>query len=67
MLPLSLFKCRYGIRAGQTFLSLTRFIENSSNICISKEIYYEKIFNDLSNDANYVPQILIFSCIFGQS
>jgi hypothetical protein len=53
-----LFKYRYGIRAGQTFLSLTRFIENSRNICISKEVYYENRFNDLSNDTNdtnYVP------------
>jgi hypothetical protein len=43
-----LFKYRYGIRAGQTFLSLIRFIENSRNICISKEVYYENRFNDVS-------------------
>jgi hypothetical protein len=29
-------KCHYGIRASQTFLSLTRFVENISNSCISK-------------------------------
>jgi hypothetical protein len=28
-------KCRYGIYSGQTFSSLTRFVENISNICIS--------------------------------
>jgi hypothetical protein len=35
-LPLSLFKCHYGVRADQIFLSLTKFIKNISNICISK-------------------------------
>ena len=47
-------KCNYGIRAGQTFLSLTRFVENISNGCISKLVYYKNKFNDLSNDTNHV-------------
>ena len=33
---LPLFNCRYGIRVSQTFLYLTRFVENISNICIFK-------------------------------
>jgi hypothetical protein len=62
-----LFKYRYGIRVGQTFLSLTRFIENSRNICISKEVYYENRFNDVSNDTNYVPiNINIFLYIWSK-
>jgi hypothetical protein len=48
------------IRAGQTFLSLTRFVEYIRNICITKYVYYENRFNDLSNDINYVLQILVF-------
>jgi hypothetical protein len=27
---------------------------NACNIYISKQVYYESIFNDLSNDTNYV-------------
>ena len=34
--PMSQNKCRFGIHADQTLLNLTRFIENMSNICISK-------------------------------
>jgi hypothetical protein len=41
ILPLSQNVCRYGIRAGQTFSSLPRFIENISNICISEILYYQ--------------------------
>ena len=40
--------------AGQTFLTLTRFVKNTCNIYISKQVYYENIFNDLPNDTNYV-------------
>ena len=36
ILPMSKNKCRYGIYAGQTFLSLTMFVENISNIYIFK-------------------------------
>ena len=36
-------------------VSLTGFVENTCNICISKLIYYENRFNDLSNDINFVP------------
>ena len=35
LLPPSQNKCRYGIRTGQTFLNLTRFVKNISNICTS--------------------------------
>jgi hypothetical protein len=42
----------YDIRVGQTFLTLTTFIENISNICISKYIYYENRFKYLSNNTN---------------
>ena len=41
------------MRAGQTFLSLTKFIKNINNIYIFKYIYYKNIFDDLSNDTNY--------------
>jgi hypothetical protein len=46
--------CHYGIRANQTFSSLTRCIENISNIYIFKYVYYENISKYLSNDTNYV-------------
>jgi hypothetical protein len=36
MILSSLNKCRNDIRADQTFLSSTKFIENTSNICIPK-------------------------------
>jgi hypothetical protein len=36
LLPLSYFTCRYRNRVDQTLLCLTRFIENVSNIYISK-------------------------------
>ena len=49
------------IAIGLVLLKL-RFIENISIICISK--YYENIFNDLSNDTNYVQQILIFCYMY---
>jgi len=35
-------------------LYLTRFLENVCNIYISKNVYYENIFNDRPNDTNYV-------------
>jgi len=35
-------------------LSFTSFEQNFSNIYISKLVFYENIFNDLSNDTNYV-------------
>jgi hypothetical protein len=62
--PLSLNKCQYGIRAGQIFLSLTRFVKNINNICISTQVYYENRFNNLSNDTNYVLQISKLFCIY---
>jgi hypothetical protein len=36
VLPPTQNKCHYGKRADQILLSLTRFIENVTNICISK-------------------------------
>jgi hypothetical protein len=38
----------------QIFSTLIKFIENTCNIYISKQIYSESIFNDLSNDIDYV-------------
>jgi hypothetical protein len=52
--PPSQKECRYVSRAGQTSLSLTRFIENISSIYISEEVYYENIFSNSSNNTNYV-------------
>ena len=60
----SLNNCRYGIRVDQTFLNLTKFIKNITIFFISKQIYYKNRFNDLSNDTNYILQILIFSGIY---
>jgi hypothetical protein len=37
-------KCHYGVHDTQTFLSLIKFIENITNVCISKSIYYKCIF-----------------------
>jgi hypothetical protein len=54
VLPPSQNRSRYGMHAGQTFSALIRFVENAYNIYISKLIYYESIFNDLSNNTNYV-------------
>jgi hypothetical protein len=42
-------------RVGQTFSTLTRFIENTCKIYIFKKVYYKNIFNDLPNDTNYIP------------
>jgi hypothetical protein len=42
-------KCRYVVHIDQFFLSLTRFIKNINNICFSKQVYYKKIFDTLSN------------------
>ena len=53
LLPPSQKESRYGMRAGQTFSTLTRFVENTCNIYISKYVYYESIFNNLPNDTNY--------------
>jgi len=57
-------KYRYEIRAGEIFLDFTRFIENISNICISKYIYCKNIFSYLFDDTNYAPEILIFFYIY---
>jgi hypothetical protein len=54
VLHLSQNKGRYGMRTDQTFTTLTKFIENTCNIYISKQFYYESIFNDLSNDTSNV-------------
>jgi hypothetical protein len=37
----------------QIFLSLTRFIINTINICISKYVYYENVFYNSSSDTYY--------------
>ena len=57
-------KFHYGTHAGQTFLNFTSFVENINNICISKWVYYENRFINISNDTNYVLQILIFSLMY---
>ena len=54
VLPPSQKEGRYAMHASQTFSTLTRFIENACNIYISKKVYYKSIFNDPSNDTNYV-------------
>ena len=61
-LPPSLFKCRHGTCTDQIFLSLTRFIENISNIYIAKYIYYKNKFND----TNCVSHILSTFDFFGE-
>jgi len=53
----SLKKSRYGNRAGQTFSTLTRFIENAyvQHLYLQISLLYEStIFNDLPNDTNYI-------------
>jgi hypothetical protein len=52
--PLFQNKYRCGIGASQTFLCLTRFVENISNIYFFKWVYYENRVNDLSKDTKYV-------------
>ena len=42
------------IRASQTFLSLTNFIEKSNNIYNIKCTLYENIFYDESNNTNLI-------------
>jgi len=60
ILPLSTKELIPRIRASQTFLSLTNFIEKSNNIYDIKCASYENIFYDESNDTNLIPQILAF-------
>ena len=54
ILPLSLKASIPRIRASQTLLSLTNFIEKSINIYNIKWVSYENIFYDKSNDTNLV-------------
>jgi hypothetical protein len=45
--------CRYAKHTGQTFLSLTRFVEILETL-VSSNKFYENRFNDLPNDdTNY--------------
>ena len=55
ILPSSQNKSIPKIRASQTFLSLTNFIEKSNNIYVIEWAPYENIFYGKSNDTNLIP------------
>ena len=49
------FAWKKGICESQTIISLTKFIEKSSNVYDIKWAHYKNIFYDISNDTNLMP------------